>query len=74
MAPLVAALEADGLSVWWDAHIGGGADWRESIQEHLDAAAAAWSRVAWSGRSVASILKGGSCSATKPARAQRRGV
>ena len=31
IAPLVAALESDGLSVWWDAHIGGGDDWRDTI-------------------------------------------
>lgn len=36
VAPLVQALEADGISVWWDAHIGGGTNWREDIQEHLD--------------------------------------
>ncbi len=35
---LISALEAEGFSVWWDAHIGGGAHWREDIQEHLDAA------------------------------------
>ena len=49
--PLVRALEADGLSVWWDAHIGGGVDWRESIQEHLDGAKCVI--VVWSKRSVA---------------------
>src|SRR4051794_23396068 len=36
--PLVAALEAEDLSVWWDAHVSGGEAWRESIAEHLDAA------------------------------------
>jgi serine/threonine-protein kinase len=49
--PLVRALEEDGLSVWWDAHIGGGVDWRESIQEHLDSARCVI--VVWSKRSVA---------------------
>ena len=29
LKPLVAALEAEGFDVWWDAHIGGGTDWRE---------------------------------------------
>ena len=50
LKPLVAALEAEGLSVWWDAHIGTGADWREEIQQHLDAARCVI--VAWSQRSV----------------------
>ncbi|MFL6776363.1 MAG: TIR domain-containing protein, partial [Sphingomicrobium sp.] len=48
--PLVAALEAEGFSVWWDTHIGGGAHWREDIQEHLDAAKCVI--VVWSKRSV----------------------
>ena len=38
VAPMVAALEADGVSVWWDAHIGGGSKWRESIESELNAA------------------------------------
>jgi len=50
LKPLVAALEADGCHVWWDAHIGGGTDWREEIQDHLDAARCVI--VAWSERSV----------------------
>ena len=29
--PLVAALEAEGLTVWWDAHIEAGAAWRQTI-------------------------------------------
>ncbi len=69
VAPLVAALEADGLSVWWDAHIGGGSDWREAIQEHLDAARCVV--VAWSIRSVASE---GRFVRDEASRAQRRGV
>ena len=48
--PLVDALEAEGLSVWWDAHIGTGADWREEIQQHLDAANCVL--VVWSEHSV----------------------
>jgi serine/threonine-protein kinase len=49
--PLVDALEADGLSVWWDARITAGSEWREDIQQHLDAAACVI--VVWSKRSVA---------------------
>jgi TolB-like protein/Tfp pilus assembly protein PilF len=48
--PLVDALEADGLSVWWDAHIGGGDEWRETIARHLDEARVVV--VVWSKRSV----------------------
>ena len=48
--PLVEALEADGLSVWWDAHIGGGDEWRETIARHLDEARCVI--VVWSKRSV----------------------
>lgn len=38
VAALVAALESQDLSVWWDAHIGGGSEWREEIERNLDAA------------------------------------
>ena len=48
--PLVQALEIDGFSVWWDAHIGGGDDWRDTILRHLEAAKAVV--VIWSRRSV----------------------
>src|SRR4051812_17937858 len=48
--PLVDALMADGLSVWWDAHIGAGEDWRESIAANLDEARCVI--VVWSKRSV----------------------
>ena len=51
VAPLVQALEADGFAVWWDAHIGGGASWREAIEAELDRAACVL--VVWSKRSVA---------------------
>jgi serine/threonine-protein kinase len=51
LAPLVAALEAEGFTVWWDAQIGGGINWRREIQEQLDAAKCVI--VAWSKRSVA---------------------
>ena len=36
---LVTALEADGLSVWWDQSVGGGDTWRQTILTQLDAAA-----------------------------------
>ncbi|HVF37339.1 MAG TPA: TIR domain-containing protein [Sphingomicrobium sp.] len=48
--PLVDALEADGLSVWWDTQITAGTEWRKDIQEHLDAAACVI--VVWSKRAV----------------------
>ncbi|MBO9715141.1 TIR domain-containing protein [Sphingomonas sp.] len=48
--PLVAALEADGFSVWWDAQIGAGDKWRETIETNLTAAKCVI--VVWSVRSV----------------------
>lgn len=48
--PLVDALEADGLSVWWDDRLTAGSAWREDIQRHLDAAQCVI--VVWSKRSV----------------------
>jgi serine/threonine-protein kinase len=48
--PLVRALEEDGLSVWWDAHIGAGDTWRETILRHLEVAKVVI--VVWSRRSV----------------------
>jgi serine/threonine-protein kinase len=48
--PLVDALEAEGLSVWWDAEIGGGAAWRQSIEAELDSARCVI--VIWSKRST----------------------
>ena len=50
LKPIVTALEAEGFDVWWDAHIGTGADWREEIQQHLDTARCVI--VAWSDHSV----------------------
>ena len=50
IAPLVQALEMDGLSVWWDAHIGGGDEWRQTILRNLEAAKCVI--VVWSKRSV----------------------
>jgi serine/threonine-protein kinase len=48
--PLVRALEAEGLSVWWDQHIGPGSDWRSEIETHLEAARCVL--VAWSERAT----------------------
>lgn len=67
--PLVEALEADGLSVWWDAHVGGGDDWRDSIQRHLDEAKCVI--VAWSKRSIG---PNGHFVRDEATRAQRRHV
>ncbi len=50
--PIVDALEADGLSVWWDAHITGGDKWRDAIAAQLDDARCVL--VVWSKRSVGS--------------------
>ncbi len=50
LLPLVDALEAEGFSVWWDAHIGGGTNWHEDIEQHLDSAKCVL--VAWSKRSI----------------------
>jgi serine/threonine-protein kinase len=69
LALLVEALEADGLSVWWDAHIGGGDQWRQTIQRHLDSARCVV--VAWSKGSAG---PNGQFVCDEAARAQRRGV
>lgn len=66
--PLVDALEADGFSVWWDEQIGGGDEWRRSIEEHLDAAHCVI--VVWSRRSTGSK---GQFVRDEAMRAQRRG-
>ena len=50
LKPLVAALEAEGFSVWWDEQIGAGANWQEEIEQHLDAARCVL--VAWTKGSV----------------------
>ena len=50
LVPLVEALEAEGFTVWWDAHIGGGTNWHEDIEQHLEAAKCVV--VAWSKRSI----------------------
>ena len=49
---VAAALEARGLSVWWDGRIPPGKDFRDHIQEQLDKAACV--AVLWSKASVAS--------------------
>ncbi|MGI8932383.1 MAG: TIR domain-containing protein [Sphingomicrobium sp.] len=67
--PLVDALEADGLSVWWDTQITAGSEWRKDIQEHLDAAACVI--VVWSKRSVGPE---GRFVRDEATRAQRRGT
>jgi serine/threonine-protein kinase len=69
IARLVDALEAEGFSVWWDARIGGGAHWRDDIQEHLNAARCVI--VAWTKRSVG---QDGNFVRDEAARAQRRNV
>lgn len=50
VALLVEAIESDGLSVWWDAHIGAGDEWRDTIQQQLDQAKCVV--VVWSKRSI----------------------
>jgi serine/threonine-protein kinase len=69
VAPLVEALEADGYSVWWDADIAGGDDWRETICRYLDAARCVI--VVWSKKSVG---PGGHFVRDEATRALRRGV
>ncbi len=69
VAPLVAALEADGVGVWWDAHIGGGTEWRETIENELNAARCVL--VVWSERSTG---PGGSFVRDEATRSLRRGA
>ncbi len=69
VAPLVKALESDGLSVWWDTQIAAGSEWREDIQEQLDAARCVI--VVWSKRSVGPE---GRFVRDEASRAQRRGA
>ena len=67
--PLIQALEADGLTVWWDAQLEGGEAWREAIAEQLDSAPCVL--VVWSKRSVGPE---GRFVRDEAARAQRRGT
>lgn len=67
--PLVQALQADGLAVWWDEHIGAGDAWRETIEKQLDTARCVL--VAWSKRSVGPE---GRFVRDEASRAQLRGV
>ena len=67
--PLVRALQADGFSVWWDQHIGTGDEWRQTIEQQLDAAKCVL--VAWSKRSIG---PDGRFVRDEASRAQRRQV
>ncbi len=67
--PLVEALQAEGLEVWWDVHVEGGAAWREAIQAELDAADCVI--VVWS---EASVGPAGHFVQDEASRANRRGV
>ena len=69
VVPLVAALKADGVDLWWDAEIGGGASWREAIETEL--AAARCVLVVWSRRSTGPQ---GSFVRDEATRALRRGI
>ena len=69
VAPLVAALEADGVSLWWDAHLGGGAAWRDTIERELNGARCVL--VVWSTRSTGPE---GTFVRDEATRALRRGV
>jgi TolB-like protein/tetratricopeptide (TPR) repeat protein len=69
VAPLIAALEADGIGIWWDAHIGGGSAWRETIESELNAARCVL--VVWSQRSTG---PDGSFVRDEATRALRRGA
>jgi serine/threonine-protein kinase len=69
LALLVEALEAEGFTVWWDAHIGGGKNWHEDIEENL--ASAKCVIVAWSKRSIGHE---GHFVRDEARRAQRRGA
>ncbi|MEO7634137.1 MAG: TIR domain-containing protein [Sphingomicrobium sp.] len=69
IAPLVQALEAEGLGVWWDEQIAAGSEWREDIQRQLDGASCVL--VAWSRRSIG---RHGRFVREEASRAQRRGT
>ena len=67
--PLVERLEAEGLSVWWDARVSGGEAWRETIAENLEIARCVI--VIWSKRSTGPE---GRFVRDEASRAQRRNV
>ena len=67
--PLVDALEAEGYSVWWDEQIGGGAQWRHTIEEELNSAKCVV--VVWSKRSAGEF---GTFVQDEATRAQQRHV
>ena len=67
--PLVDAFLAEGLTVWWDVHIEGGAAWRARIQRELDAAGCVV--VVWT---VNSTGPAGHFVQDEASRARRRGV
>lgn len=69
VAPLVTALQAEKLSVWWDTQIAAGSEWRHDIQEQLDAARCVI--VVWSDLSVGTA---GRFVRDEANRAQRRGT
>jgi hypothetical protein len=53
IAPLVRALEARGLEVWWDSRIAGGSEFTREIEAQLEAAGAVL--VVWSRHSIESL-------------------
>ena len=66
---IVAGLEAEGFSVWWDQHLRAGDHWRETLTERLMAASCVivlWSRL--------SVGADGRFVHDEARRAQRRGV
>ena len=62
-------MTAEGLSVWWDVHIEGGAAWRHAIQTELDAARCVV--IVWS---KASVSPEGAFVQDEASHANRRGV
>ncbi|MDQ2859661.1 MAG: toll/interleukin-1 receptor domain-containing protein, partial [Pseudomonadota bacterium] len=67
--PLVDALTAEGLSVWWDVGLQGGAAWRQGIETALDGAKCVI--VAWSALSIGAA---GEFVHDEASRARGRGV
>lgn len=69
VAQIMEGLRGTGLSVWWDRDIAGGAAWRQSIQEQLEAARCVI--VVWSETSVGPL---GEFVRDEAGRAKARGV